>query len=153
MLSAALFSQSKNSGCSIVQPSPCIASNNVLNKLYARATARNQDLNRLGVQNIGYRKKNTPKNRLLTFRSRAYYVSPRQKVETLQYSSYRDEILFKQSYYFLGQLYPLLNYALGYALSPNCQIPGLEHSFTRFLNFQLLSSKAQLEAKFANKLC
>ena len=33
-----MLSQSKNSGCSIAQPRPCIAGNNVLNKWYARTT-------------------------------------------------------------------------------------------------------------------
>ena len=46
-LSVTLLSQAKKSECGIVQPSSCIARYNVPNKMYVRATARNQGFSQL----------------------------------------------------------------------------------------------------------
>ena len=67
MLSVALLSKSEISGCCIAQPSPCIAGDNVLKKLYARTTTRNQGLNQTEAEKIGYRMKTEKKNECMNF--------------------------------------------------------------------------------------
>ena len=79
MLRVALLSLAKKSECGKAQLSPWIAGFNVLNKLYVRTTTRNQGVSQLDANKIGYRMTEKKIQRILTWRSRAYYVSAGQK--------------------------------------------------------------------------